>query len=72
VIVTATSPNWTQDDSDTSLLRPQIFGSVLTGKDDENSDLDLLVEPIDSTSLLTMAVPRYAKTQVNPGLSQRV
>jgi predicted nucleotidyltransferase len=37
------------------LFRPRIFGSVLTGKDDEDSDLDLLVEPGQSTSLLTLA-----------------
>jgi uncharacterized protein len=37
------------------LSRPRIFGSVLTGKDDEDSDLDLLVDPAESTSLLTIA-----------------
>jgi uncharacterized protein len=37
------------------LLRPRIFGSVLTGKDNEDSDLDLLVDPAETTSLLTLA-----------------
>jgi uncharacterized protein len=27
------------------LLRPRVFGSVLAGNDDEDSDLDLLVDP---------------------------
>lgn len=37
------------------LAHPRIFGSVLTGTDTEESDLDLLVEPGLSTSLLTLA-----------------
>lgn len=37
------------------LMRPRVFGSVLTGTDDEDSDLDLLVEPGQFTSLLTLA-----------------
>jgi uncharacterized protein len=37
------------------LLHPRVFGSVLTGKDDEESDLDLLVDPTDKTSLFTIA-----------------
>ena len=37
------------------LRHPRIFGSVLTGTDDEQSDLDLLVDPAESTSLLTLA-----------------
>jgi hypothetical protein len=37
------------------LSRPRIFGSVLTGKDDEESDLDLLVDPTETTSLFTLA-----------------
>ena len=31
---------------------PRIFGSVLTGNDREDSDLDLLVEPQDKTTLI--------------------
>ena len=37
------------------LTRPRVFGSVVTGTDTEESDLDLLVEPSDSTTLLTIA-----------------
>src|SRR6185437_12609918 len=33
--------------------RPRVFGSVLSGMDTDESDLDLLVEPGRSTSLLT-------------------
>ena len=34
---------------------PRIFGSVVRGTDTEESDLDLLVDPGQSTSLLTLA-----------------
>jgi uncharacterized protein len=37
------------------LVRARIFGSVLTGTDDDESDLDLLVDPTETTSLLTLA-----------------
>ena len=37
------------------LAHPRVFGSVLTGTDTDESDLDLLVEPGQSTSLLTLA-----------------
>lgn len=37
------------------VLRPRIFGSVLHGEDTEDSDLDLLVDPTPSTTLLTLA-----------------
>ena len=37
------------------LARPRVFGSVLNGTDTEQSDLDLLVDPAESTSLLTLA-----------------
>ena len=37
------------------LFGPRIFGSVLSGTDTEESDLDLLVEPGQFTSLLTIA-----------------
>jgi len=39
---------------------PRVFGSVLTGTDDEDSDLDLLVDPTEHTSLLTLASPESA------------
>jgi predicted nucleotidyltransferase len=38
-----------------NLARPRIFGSVLAGTDTEESDLDLLVDPVDSTTLFTLA-----------------
>ncbi len=34
---------------------PRVFGSVLHGSDDEGSDLDLLVDPIQGTTLLDIA-----------------
>jgi predicted nucleotidyltransferase len=37
------------------LADPRVFGSVLTSTDTDESDLDLLVEPGRSTSLLTLA-----------------
>jgi uncharacterized protein len=37
------------------LMRPRIYGSVLTGTDTSESDLDLLVDPIASTTLFTLA-----------------
>jgi len=37
------------------LLRPRVYGSVLSGKDDDESDLDLLVDAADTTTLFTLA-----------------
>jgi uncharacterized protein len=37
------------------ISHPRIFGSVLTGIDDEESDLDLLVDETDDTTLFTLA-----------------
>jgi len=37
------------------LMRPRVFGSAVTGEDTEDSDLDLLVDPLDGTSLFTLA-----------------
>jgi uncharacterized protein len=37
------------------LSSPRIFGSVVSGTDTDESDLDLLVDPGHSTSLLTLA-----------------
>ena len=34
---------------------PRVFGSVLHGSDDEGSDLDLLVDPIQGTTLMDIA-----------------
>ena len=33
------------------LLNPRVFGSVLRGQDNENSDLDILVDAASSTTL---------------------
>jgi predicted nucleotidyltransferase len=37
------------------VTRPRVFGSVVTGADTEESDLDLLVDPTKSTTLFTLA-----------------
>jgi len=36
-------------------LNPRVFGSVLTGQDTENSDLDILIDPTPSTTLMDVA-----------------
>lgn len=36
-------------------MQPRIFGSAIRGDDTEGSDLDLLVEPTESTTLMTLA-----------------
>lgn len=36
------------------VTHPRVYGSVLTGKDDEESDLDLLVDATDKTTLFTL------------------
>ena len=41
------------------LARALVFGSVLTGTDTEESDLDLLIDPTDTTSLLTLAAFKH-------------
>jgi len=37
------------------MANPRVFGSVLHGEDQEDSDLDLLVDPSPRASLLDMA-----------------
>jgi hypothetical protein len=37
-----------------NVTHPRVYGSVLTGKDDEESDLDLLVDATDRTTLFTL------------------
>ena len=37
-----------------NVARPRIYGSVLTGTDTEESDLDLLVDATKSTTLFTL------------------
>jgi len=38
-----------------NVAQPRVYGSALTGKDDEESDLDLLVDPTERTTLFTLA-----------------
>jgi hypothetical protein len=37
------------------LTRPLVYGSVLHGTDDDESDLDLLVDAAETTTLFTLA-----------------
>jgi len=37
-----------------NVVRPRIYGSVLSGTDTEESDLDLLVDPTDTTTMFTL------------------
>lgn len=37
------------------MANPRVFGSVLSGEDSEESDLDLLIDPAPRTSLLDLA-----------------
>ena len=37
----------------------RVFGSALHGKDTENSDLDLLVEPTTETAMMDIGAIRY-------------
>lgn len=46
------------------LLRPRVFGSVLTGEDVEGSDLDLLVEPSPRTTLFSLAAAQIEAEQL--------
>jgi len=39
----------------TGMANPRVFGSVLHGDDQDDSDLDLLVDPAPRTSLLDLA-----------------
>lgn len=38
-----------------SVAHPRVYGSVLRGKDDDESDLDLLVDATERTTLFTLA-----------------
>lgn len=38
---------------------PRVFGSVLAGTDTEESDLDILIEPLSSMSLFDIGAIRY-------------
>ena len=37
------------------VVHPRVFGSVLTGTDTDDSDLDLLVDATEATTLFTLA-----------------
>jgi predicted nucleotidyltransferase len=37
-----------------AVARPRVYGSALTGKDDEDSDLDILVDATEFTTLFTL------------------
>ena len=37
------------------VAQPRVYGSAVTGKDSEDSDLDLLVDATSSTTLFTLA-----------------
>jgi predicted nucleotidyltransferase len=39
--------------------KPRVFGSVLHGKDTDESDLDLLIEPTKETTLMDIGAIRY-------------
>jgi len=38
---------------------PRVFGSVLHGEDTETSDLDLLIDPTQDTTLMDIGAIRY-------------
>ncbi|MBN8908128.1 MAG: nucleotidyltransferase family protein [Alphaproteobacteria bacterium] len=42
------------------LKRPRVYGSVLTGTDTDESDLDLLVDATETTTLFTLARLEHA------------
>jgi predicted nucleotidyltransferase len=41
------------------VCNPRLFGSVISGKDTDDSDLDLLVDPTPETTLLDIAGIRH-------------
>ncbi|MBV8737796.1 MAG: nucleotidyltransferase family protein [Alphaproteobacteria bacterium] len=46
------------------LMRPRVFGSVLTGTDTDRSDLDLLVDATETTTLFTLARLEHAAQEL--------
>ena len=51
--------------AEAGMANPRIFGSVVRGKDREDSDLDILVDPAPQTSLLDIArVQRLIETAI--------
>ena len=45
---------------------PRVFGSVATGTDDEESDLDLLIDPLEGMSLFDLGGIYYDLEQLLP------
>lgn len=43
---------------------PRVFGSVLHGKDNNNSDLDLLVDPLPGATLLDLGAIQFELEQM--------
>jgi len=43
---------------------PRVFGSVLRGRDSENSDLDILVDPMPGTTLFDLGGLQIALEQL--------
>jgi uncharacterized protein len=50
------------------LTHPRVFGSVLSGTDTDESDLDLLVDPSESTASLRLLV---SKSSLGSGWASR-
>jgi predicted nucleotidyltransferase len=46
------------------LMRPRVFGSALTGHDTESSDLDLLVDASEATTLFTLVRVEHEAEQL--------
>lgn len=46
------------------LSRPRVFGSVLAGTDTDESDLDLLVDAAETTTLFTLARAEHAAQEL--------
>lgn len=45
-------------------MRPRVYGSVLTGTDDDESDLDLLVDATETTTLFTLSRLEHAAQEL--------
>ena len=46
------------------LTRPRVYGSVLTSTDTDDSDLDLLVDATETTTLFTLARLEHAAQEL--------
>jgi uncharacterized protein len=47
-----------------NVAHPRVYGSVLSGKDTDESDLDLLVDATESTTLFTLARLEHAAQEL--------